>query len=258
MRLHRVVDDGPPDAPVVVLSGSLGTSLEMWEPQVEPLTERFRVVRVDRRGHGRSAVASGTTTVDDLGHDIIQFLDELGLEHVSFCGLSLGGLEGMWLAAHKPERIDRLALCCTAASFPPREGWLDRIAAVRAGGMEAIADAVVARWFTSEFAATHAETVGRFQAMLVATPAAGYVACCEVLADADLRPWLAEIAAPTLVLTGSDDVVVPPARGEELAASIPSASHTVLEGASHIANVAESDTFTAALLQHLSAEVGVP
>jgi len=257
MRLHHVVD-GPADAPVVVLSGSLGTSLEMWEPQVGPLSKHLRVVRVDRRGHGRSRVSPDTTTLGDLGRDIVELLDELGLERVSFCGLSLGGLEGMWLAANAPERIDRLALCCTAASFPPREVWLDRVAAIRAGGMEAIADAVVARWFTPDFGAGHVETVARLRAMLVATPAEGYVACCEVLADADFGPSLSEIAAPTLVLTGSEDVVVPPVRGDELAASIPSASHTVLEGASHIANVAESDTFTAALLQHLSAEVGVP
>jgi len=256
MRLHHVVE-GPPDGPVVVLSGSLGTSLEMWEPQVGPLSERFQVVRVDRRGHGRSRVSPDTTTLGDLGRDIVELLDELGLERVSFCGLSLGGLEGMWLAANAPERIDRLALCCTAASFPPRQGWLDRTAAVRAGGMEAIADAVVARWFTPDFGARHVETVERLRAMLVATPAAGYVACCEVLADVDLGSCLAEIAAPTLVLTGSEDVVVPPARGDELAAAIPGATHVVLDGASHIANVAEPHTFTAALLQHLSAGVGV-
>ena len=256
MRLHHVLD-GPADAPVVVLAGSLGTSLEMWEPQVGPLSERFQVVRVDRRGHGRSPVAVGTTTLDDLGRDIAALLDELGLEQVSFCGLSLGGLEGMWLAVNAPERIDRLALCCTAASFPPREGWLDRIAAVRAGGTESIADAVLARWFTAGFGVAHAEAVGRFRAMLLATPAAGYVACCEVLADADLAPWLAEIAAPTLVVTGCEDVVVPPARGDGLAAAIPGASHVVLDGASHIANVVEPDAFTEVLLHHLTADVRV-
>ena len=150
MKLHHVVD-GPADAPPLVLSSSLGTTLEMWEPQVAPLAEHFRVVRYDRRGHGRSPVPRDATTIDDLGGDLVELLDELGLERVSFCGLSLGGVEGMWLAVNAPERVERLVLCCTAASFPPRQGWLDRAAVVRAGGMDAIVDAILGRWFRPVF-----------------------------------------------------------------------------------------------------------
>ncbi len=185
MKLHHVVD-GPAGAPALVLSNSLGTTLELWEPQVAPLAERFRVVRYDRRGHGRSPVAAGATTIDDLGGDLVELLDELALERVSFCGLSLGGVVGMWLAVNAPERVERLALCCTAASFAPRQGWVDRAATVRADGIGAIAEAVLGRWFRPSFQDAHPDVVARFRAMLVSTPAEGYAACCEALADADL------------------------------------------------------------------------
>jgi 3-oxoadipate enol-lactonase len=253
VKLHRAVD-GPEGAQPLILSSSLGTTVEMWEPQVATLAERFRVVRYDRRGHGRSLVAEGPTTIDDLGGDLVELLDELGLERVSFCGLSLGGVEGMWLAVNAPARIERLALCCTASSFAPRQGWVDRAAAVRADGMGAIADAVLGRWFRPSFHDTHPEVVARFRAMLVSTPPDGYAACCEALADADLTSRLGEITSPTLVVTGSDDPVVTPAAGEALAAAIPAAVHTVVEGAAHIANVEQPNAFITALLRHLSEE----
>jgi 3-oxoadipate enol-lactonase len=250
VRLHHVLD-GPLGAPVVVLASSLGTTHEMWEPQVGPLSERFRVVRYDRRGHGRSPVVDGPTTLDDLGEDLVELLDELGLERVSFCGLSLGGLEGMWLALNQPERVDRLGLACTAASFPPRGTWVERAATVRENGVRAIAEAVLARWFRPVFHDTHSGVVTRFGAMLASIPPEGYAACCDVLADADLTGRLGEIAVPTVVITGAEDPAVPPAAGEALAAAIPRATHVVVEGAAHIANVEQPDTFTAALLSHL-------
>lgn len=255
MKLHHVVD-GPAGAPALVLSNSLGTTRELWEPQVAPLAERFRVVRYDRRGHGRSPVAAGATTIDDLGGDLVELLDELALEQVSFCGLSLGGVVGMWLAVNAPERVERLVLCCTAASFAPRQGWVDRAATVRADGMGAIADAVLGRWFRPSFQDAHPDVVARFRATLVSTPAEGYAACCDALADADLTSRLGEIAAPTLVLTGADDPVAPPATGDALAAAIPGAVHTVVQRAAHIANIEQPDAFTAALLRHLGRDEG--
>lgn len=251
MKLHYAVD-GPESAPALFLSSSLGTTLEMWEPQVAPLAERFRVVRYDRRGHGRSPVAPGPTTIDDLGADLVELLDAIGLDRVSFCGLSLGGVEGMWLAVEAPARVERLALCCTAPSFLP--SYADRAAAVRAGGMEAVVDTVLDRWFRPSFRETHPETVARFRAMLAATPPEGYAACCEALAAVDLTSRLGEIAAPTLVVTGADDPVVTPAAGDELAAAVPGAMHTVVAGAAHIANVEQPKAFTAALQRHLSEE----
>lgn len=255
MSLHHVVG-GDRAAPILVLGSSLGTTHEMWEPQAEPLAERFRVVRYDRRGHGRSAVVAGPTTLDDLGADVLRLLDELGLERVSFAGLSLAGLEGMWLALNAPERVDRLVLACTAASFAPRETWVERAALVRGEGVEAVAKAALARWFRPEFREARPDVASYFEAMLVATPREGYAACCEVLAEADLTGQVGGIAAPTLVLTGSDDPAVPPARGAELAAAIPGAEHLVIEDAAHIANVEQPEAFTAALLRHLGPNGG--
>jgi 3-oxoadipate enol-lactonase len=250
VKLHHVLD-GSADAPALFLSSSLGTTLAMWEPQIARLAERFRVIRCDRRGHGRSPVAAGMTTIDDLGGDLLELLDDLALERVSICGLSLGGVEGMWLAVNAPERVERLALCCTAPSFPPRQGWVDRAAVVRADGLEAIADAVLGRWFRPSFHDTHPDVVAHFRAMLVAIPRDGYAACCDALADVDLTPRLAEIAAPTFVVTGSDDPVVTPTAGDALAAGIPGAVHTVIDDAAHIANVEQPEAFTGALLRHL-------
>ena len=251
MTLHHVLD-GPADGPPLLMASSLGTTHAMWEPQVSGLAEHFRLVRCDRRGHGRSPAVAGPTALDDLGGDLIDLLDHLGLDRVSFCGLSLGGVEGMWLAVNAPRRVDRLALCCTAPTFPPREGWIERAATVRAEGMGAIAEAVLGRWFSTPFHDTHPEVVSRFREMLVSTPTEGYAACCEVLADADLTGRLREIAAPALVLTGSEDPTVPPATGDALAAAIPGAAHVDLDGAAHLANVERADSFTTALLRHLA------
>ena len=253
MTLHHVVD-GPEDAPPLLLASSLGTTHEMWEPQVGMLGERFRVVRCDRRGHGRSPVVAGPTTLDDLGADLLALLDRLELERVSLCGLSLGGLEGMWLALNAPERLDRLALCCTAATFPPPQKWVDRAATVRAEGMAAIADGVLGGWFRPGFHEERPGVVRRFREMLVSAPVEGYAACCDALADADLTGRLPEIAAPTLVVTGTDDPTVPPATGDALAAAIPGAEHVVVQEAAHLANVEQPEAFTAALLGHLSSE----
>ncbi len=251
MILHHRLE-GPPDAPVVVLGSSLGTTLAMWDPQAEALASSLRVLRYDRRGHGGSPVQPRPTTVAELGGDVLALLDELAFERVSFCGLSLGGVEGMWLATHAPERLNRLALCCTAPSFPPRQGWLDRAATVRAGGMGVIAEAVLGRWFTSPFHAEHPEVVARFRGMLESTPVEGYAACCEALADADLWPALRRNAAPTLVLTGDQDPVVPPDSGDALAAAMPGARHEVVGDAAHLANVEQPERVAAALLRHFT------
>jgi 3-oxoadipate enol-lactonase len=249
--VHHVLD-GPETAPPLVLSNSLGTTLEMWEPQVPALSERFRVVRYDRRGHGRSPVPPGPYSIAELGADVLALLDELGLERISFCGLSIGGVVGMWLGSEAPERIDRLVLCCAQPAFPPPEQWVERAAAVRAGGVAVVAEAVLGRWFSSEFRAGRPDVVERFRAMLVETPAEGYASCCEAIAAAELWGNLPSITAPTLVVTGEHDPVVPSASGEAVAAAIPGARHVVVEGAAHIANVERPDAFTSALLEHLS------
>ncbi len=240
------------DAPVLVLSNSLGTTLEMWDPQMAALAERFRVVRYDTRGHGRSPVPPGPYSLDDLGGDVLALLDRLELDRVSWAGVSLGGMIGMWLGIHAPERIDRLVLCCTSAHMPPPEAWHERMAKVREGGsVEAVADVVLGRWLTAEYVAAHPVETAAVRAMLAGQPPKGYVACCAAIAEMDLRADLPSIAAPTLVIAGKHDTAAPPdAHGRVIAEAIPTVSYWVVDGA-HLANVDAADTVTALIMDHL-------
>lgn len=250
VALHHVVD-GSEDAPVLLLGGSLGSTVAMWEPQVPALAARFRVVRYDARGHGGSPVPPGPYVIDDLVADVVALLDHLGVRRASFAGLSLGGVTGMRLAALHPDRVDRLALVCTSARWPDPQPWLDRAAAVRAGGTASIADTVVQRWFTADGAQREPALVERSRVMVAATPADGYAACCEALAAMDVRGDLARIVAPTLVLAGEQDAATPPAMLEAIAAGIAGARLQVLQGAAHLANLEQPEVVTAALLAHL-------
>lgn len=248
--VHHVAE-GPADAPVLVFGNSLGSTLEMWDPQVPRLAERFRVVRYDLRGHGDSPVPPGPYDVDALGHDLVALLDRLGIQRASLVGLSLGGLLSMWVASAAPERVDRLVLCCTSATFAPPEPWRERAALVRARGMDAVADVVVGRWFTPDFAAAHPDVVRRMRAMIASTPPAGYAACCEAVGAADLRPALGAIRAPTLVIGGAEDPAVPRERSEELAHGIPNA-HLEFVPAAHLANVEQPERVTDLIAEHLA------
>jgi 3-oxoadipate enol-lactonase len=250
MTLHHRIE-GADTAPALVLSNSLGTTLEMWDPQADALASRFHLVRYDARGHGGSPVPPGPHSIDDLGTDVVRLLDRLGVERAFFCGLSLGGMVGMWLAANAPARIVRLVLCCTAP-YLGRETYDERAATVREHGMEPVADAVLARWFTPEFHAARPDVVARFRAMLTATPPEGYAACCEAIAALDLRPRLVSISAPTLVVSGEVDPVAPPSSGESLAEGIRDARHVVVANAAHLGNVEQPDAFRRAILDHLT------
>ena len=250
---HRL--EGPEGADVLVLANSLGTTQGLWTRQLPALSERFRVLTYDHPGHGRSSLPDQPATVGILAAGVLGLLDELGLERVSFCGVSLGGMVGMALAHHAPERVDRVVLSCTSAYIGPPEGWHDRARVVRADGMNAIADAVVARWFTPELAQHDPETVARFRAMLVATPPEGYARCCEAIAGWDARERLADIAAPVLVVAGAEDPATPLEHAELIASRIPGARLRVLEGAAHLANVERAEAFTDAVLEHLGQEV---
>jgi 3-oxoadipate enol-lactonase len=248
--------DGPEDAPVLVLSNSLGSSVEMWEPVLPVFAERFRVLRYDQRGHGASPVPPGPYAIEDFGRDTLELLDQLGLERVFFCGLSLGGAVGMWLGANAPERLDALALCCTAARFGTPELWAERSAAVReAGSVEPLADAVLERWLTPGFRAERPADAARVRAMLVATPAEGYAAACDALADCDLRESLGSLRTPTLVLAGADDPATPPTQAEEIAAAIQDARLVIVPDAAHFAQLEQPDAFAGAVLEHLQQSV---
>ena len=247
---HRI--NGPWDAPVVMLSNSLGTNLEMWAPQVPALSTRFRVLRYDQRGHGASAVPPGPYDIPDLGRDALDLLDRLELERVHLCGLSIGGMTGMWLAANAPERIARLVLLCTTAYFGKPEIWRERTADVRAGGTEAVADAGVERWFTPAFRERKPELTARYRAMIAATPDEGYIECCGALERLDERGDLPRIRAETLVIAAAEDPVAPPdPHGWLLSERIPSARLEVLTNAAHLANVEQAEAVTGLILDHL-------
>ena len=247
---HRF--DGPEDAPVLLLSNSLGTTHEMWQPQVDALSGYFRVLRYDRRGHGRSDVLPGPYSIAALAGDVIELLDSLGIGRVSYCGLSIGGMDAMWNAVHAAGRIDRLALCSTSAWMPPRELWDERAALVRAEGTAAVADATMERWFSPGFRDAEPETVARVREMVASTPVEGYSGCCEAIREWDFRTELGRISAPTLVLSAENDPSTPPDHGRLIADGIPGAAFSVLPGAWHLSNVEQAEEFTAAVLAHLA------
>lgn len=246
--------DGPEEAPSLMFSNSLGTALDMWDDQMPALAEHFRVVRYDQRGHGRSPAPPGPYSLDELAGDALALLDRLGLEQVSFCGASLGGMTGMWLAINVPERIDRLALCCTSGHIPPRERWLERAALVRAKGTGAVTEASLERWFTSALRGRRPEVVERMEKELLEIDPEGYAGCCEAIADTDLRPQLATIAAPTLVITAEDDLSTPPDHGRLIAEQVQDGTCLMLSPARHLANVERPEEVNHALLEHLVAE----
>ncbi|MPY97612.1 MAG: 3-oxoadipate enol-lactonase [Actinophytocola sp.] len=249
--LHYV-SDGPADGDVVVLSGSLGSDVRMWQPQVEPLAAAgYRVVRHDHRGHGDSPVPPGPYTLDDLGADAIALLDTLDVPRVHWVGVSLGGMLGMWLAAHRPDRIASLTACCTSAKLGPPETWSDRARTVTEHGTGAVAEAVVARWFTPAFASAHPDRIDVYQRMVAATPAEGYAGCCRAIERMDLLDVLGDITAPTLVVAGAEDPATPPEHGRRIADGIPGARFEVVEGAAHLGNVEKPDAVTSLLLAHL-------
>ena len=244
---------GPPGAPVLVLGNSLGTTSELWERQLGPLSRRFRVLRYEHRGHGRSPAPPGPYSIADLGGDVLALLDELGVGTASYCGVSLGGMVGMWLAANAPDRIERLALCCTSAFLPPAQLWRDRAAAVRSGGLASISRQVVGRWFTPGYQAAHPGTVAGFvTAMEQDVAPEGYAGCCDAIAAMDLRPLLGSVRAPALVVAGAEDPATPPWHGAVIAATIPGARLRVIRGAAHLANVSSAAEVTAALLANLT------
>lgn len=245
---HRI--DGPADGSALVLSNSLGATMSMWDPQIPALAQWLRVVRYDHRGHGGSPVPPGPYRLADLARDVLGLLDRLGLDRAHFCGLSLGGMIGMWLAANAPERIDRLVLCCTAADLPSQP-WHDRAETVRADGTGAVASSVVERWFTPALRARDPELVRRSEAMVAATPPQGYAGCCDAIATMDVAGQLDRITAPTLVIAGADDPATPPEHAERIATAIRGARLEVIPGAAHLSNMEQAEAVTELILDHL-------
>ena len=250
VRLHYRFD-GPDDAPLLMLSNSLRTSLEMWAPQMPALVAQFRVLRYDTRGHGASSSPPGPYRIDQLGDDVVALLDHLGTARAHFCGLSMGGMTGLWLAIHAPTRIARLVLANTGAKIGDDNGWNARIATAKEGGMAGVVDGVLATWFTARFRSLQPAAIEPVRAMMLAMSVDGYVGNCEALRDADLRDGLASITAPTLVITGCQDVSTPPEMGRALADTIGGARHVELDAA-HLSNIEQAGAFTAAVLSFLT------
>ncbi len=247
---------GPRGAPVVVLTGSVGTNLSVWDAQARVLARRFDVVRCDLRGHGASPVPPGPYAIPELGGDLLALLDHLAIDRAALVGLSIGAMISIWAAAHAPGRTERLVACCTTARFGPdvAAAYQERAARVRAEGMAAIAGGVLERWFTPEFAIHRPATVQRIREAFIATPAEGYAGCCEALAALDLEPELGRVTAPTLVLAGERDPATPPAHGQAVADGIAGARFDLLADCAHLASIERAELLTALLLRFLQPE----
>jgi 3-oxoadipate enol-lactonase len=244
---HRL--DGPEDAPVLVLSPSLGTTTSLWDGVLPAFAARFRVLRHDLPGHGESPLLDGPVRVEDIARAVLALLDELGVGRASFCGISIGGMVGQWLGANAPERLAGLALCCTGAKIGEREDYHARAELVRRQGTGTMVEGARERWFTPVFRDT--PEARRILDALAAIPAEGYGACAEAVGEWDFRRELHRIGLAPLVLFGEADPVTPPAVQETLLAGIPGARPAIVPGAAHLANVEQPEAFAAAVLSHL-------
>lgn len=229
--------------PALLLSNSLGTRLEMWQPQLATFAEAFRVVRYDKRGHGESELRVGPTSFDRLTRDAVELLDHLGIARANWCGLSMGGMSGMWAGTHFAPRFSRLVLCNTAAGMPTADMWNQRIATVKRDGLTPLIPTIVDRWFTKRFQAADPKAVARIVAMLETTPPEGYASCSAAIRDMDQRESIRAIRLPTLVISGSHDGSTPPGKGREIADAIPGARYVELDAA-HLSNIEQAGAFT--------------
>jgi len=251
IRLHYQID-GPAGAPVLVLSNSLGTSLDMWSPQLAAFGQHYRVLRYDTRGHGGSDAPAGPYRFEQFGRDVLALLNALDIERAHFCGISMGGLTGLWLAVNAGHRLEKLVVCNSAAKIGSAEGWHERAALVRKEGMAGVAAGAAGRWFTPDFAAGSLLQVLTLVEGLAVTSAEGYAACCDALAEADLREAIAGIVRPTLLLAGAADPVTTVADARFIAERV-AGSRVVELPASHLSNVEAAGAFTQAVLDFLAA-----
>ncbi|NKQ10586.1 3-oxoadipate enol-lactonase [Pseudomonas sp. SST3] len=245
--------DGPVDAPVLVLSNSLGTTHEMWDAQVPAFSEHFRILRYDTRGHGSSSVTPGPYTIEQLGRDVLDLVDALGIDRFAFCGLSMGGLIGQWLGINAGERLTRLVICNTGAKIGTDEVWNERIDTVLKGGEQAMRDmrdASISRWFTPVFAGNDPTQTSRLTQMIASTSPAGYAANCAAVRDADYREQLGAIKVPTLIVCGAKDPVTTPEHGRFIQERVAGGELVEFEAA-HLSNVEAGNDFTQRVLTFL-------
>jgi 3-oxoadipate enol-lactonase len=244
--------EGADSAPALMLSNSLGTDLHMWDDQAAEFARHFRLIRYDRRGHGKSGTTKGPYNFDLFGRDILTILDALKINKVNWCGLSMGGMDGQWLGANAPDRINRLVLANTNFYYADKQPWNDRIKFAEEKGLEQLVGPNMERWFTKEFRERAPQAIDRMTKMFLATKLPGYVASCAAVRDMDFRESNPTIKAPTLVIVGAKDPATPPSAGEAIAKAIPSAKVVSLDAA-HISNVEQPKAFADAVLSFLEA-----
>lgn len=248
---------GKAGAPALLLGESLGATTQMWAPQIRGLQDRLDLIAFDHRGHGRSPAPAGPYSIGDLGRDVLALMDRLGLERASYCGISMGGMVGLWLAVNAPERIERLIAMCTSAYAPPASAWQERAAQVRAAGTPAVlAGGVVQRWFTPDWAQQHPDVVKGCQEMIANTDAQAYAACAEAIGGYDVRDGLPSITAPTLVISAADDPTLPPEHQQQIASRVPGARLESIPDAAHIVSIQHPDAVNRLLADHLGVGAG--
>jgi 3-oxoadipate enol-lactonase len=242
---------GNPDVPALLFSNSLGTNYGMWKQQFNYFKERFYVICYDTRGHGSSSTPTGPYTLQQLGEDVILLLDHLNIEKASFCGISMGGLTGQWLAIHYPHRFSHIIVANTAAKIGQEQAWLDRARLVREQGLQPIVATAASRWFTDPFIQSQTAIVNNLCNDLSAGSANGYANCCEALAKADVREQLKDITIPVLVIAGTQDPVTTIADGQFMQQHIPNAKLVEIN-ASHISNIEQAENFNHILKDFLT------
>jgi 3-oxoadipate enol-lactonase len=242
----NILVEGKADGPALLFSNSLSSNLHMWDAQAEALKDRFRVIRYDSRGHGKSVAKAEPYSIAQLGQDALAILDALKIENAHFCGLSKGGMVGQWLLTHHRDRIGKAVLANTAAQMPPPELWNGRIRNVSQNGMKAIVDATIERWFTKGFVERAPNVIADVRKMIASTPAQGYCGCCAAIRDMDQRESIRGITNPVLLISGAHDPATTPAMMELMRERIPGARWTSLD-ASHISAMEQPDAFTSAL-----------
>jgi len=248
---YRIDGDRHGNAPWIVLSNSLGSDLSMWTPQVAALSKHFRVLRYDTRGHGHSEAPKGPYTIEQLTGDVLGLMDTLKIARANFCGVSMGGLTGVALAARHSNRLERVVLSNTAARIGSPEVWVPRAARARTEGMLALADVVLPRWFTADFIEREPVVFAMIRDVFVHTDKEGYASNCDAIDATDLRPETPGIKVSALVISGTHDLAATPAQGRELAQAIPGARYVELD-ASHISNIEKAEAFTKTVLDFLT------
>ena len=242
---------GSDSAPALMLSNSLGTNLNMWDDQVDTWSKHFRVIRYDRRGHGRSGAPQGPYSMERFGRDVISVLDALDVKKTNWCGLSMGGMVGQWLGANAPTRMNRMILSNTACYYADKPFWNGRIKLLREKGLGAIVDPTIERWFTKDFRDSAPQTIADMSRMLLATPLEGYIGCCEAVRDMDFRASTPTITAPVMVIVGTKDPATLPEHGHEINKMIKGSKIVELDAA-HLSNIEQPKAYTDAVLNFLT------